>query len=74
MKYPMIEVYRLQQGWTCSELASLLCVSRSTFYNWRKKGGLPLAAVRKLCDLFHCSPSMLLSRVILMEDPTVKRL
>lgn len=73
MYYPMIEIYRRAGGWTCEELARQLHVSRGTFYNWRKKGVMPLDAIYQLCDLFCCSPSMLLSRVVLLEDPVKRR-
>ena len=50
--YPNIEAERARNGLTITQLASLLGVSRKSYYNWRIKGKIPQNKLLKMADIF----------------------
>lgn len=55
MKYPNIAAERARSGMTMDQLAETLGVTRKTIYNWQNAGKIPMSALVKMADLWHCS-------------------
>ena len=58
--YPNIEAERARKGWSEEELANKLGVSRKTYYNWVKKGKIPMEKIDLLSEIFKVSTDYLL--------------
>ena len=62
LKYPNIEAERVRKSISQEELAKKLGVERKSYYNWLKRGNIPVSMLIQLSDLFDCSTDYLLGR------------
>lgn len=60
--YPNIEAERVRANMTQEELAIKLGIERKSYYNWQKKGNIPIKKLLSLADIFNCSTDYLLGR------------
>ncbi len=59
MKYKNIEAERARRGMSLEQIASLIGISRKTFYNWCRSGTIPESAIEKMSVIFNCSTNYL---------------
>ena len=55
-----IEAERARKGWTNSQLAEAVGVTRRTLYQWMEKGDMPASALIKMSQIFGKSVDYLL--------------
>ena len=55
-----IEAERARQGWTNTQLADAVGVTRRTLYQWMEKGDMPASALIKMSQIFGKSVDYLL--------------
>lgn len=60
--YPNIEAERVRANISQEVLANELGVERKSYYNWLRKGNIPVRALNQLADRFDCSVDYLLGR------------
>lgn len=60
--YPNIEAERARFNLSQEELSKQLGVERKSYYNWLKKGNIPVAVLISLAEIFNCSTDYLLGR------------
>lgn len=61
LKYPNIEAERARRGLNVDELATILGVSKKTYYNWISQGRIPLNKLSMMSDFFGVSSDYLLA-------------
>lgn len=62
LTYPNIEAERARRGYSKSEFAEVLGVSRKTYYNWVLKGFIPQKKLEQMATLFGVSAEYLLQK------------
>lgn len=60
--YPNIEAERARNNISQEELSQILNIERKSYYNWLKKGNIPVTVLIKLAEIFNCSVDYLLGR------------
>lgn len=55
-----IEAERARKGWTNTQLADAVGVTRRTLYQWMEKGDMPASALIKMSQIFGKSVDYLL--------------
>lgn len=60
MKYPQIEIARLENGYTKTKVSEKLQIDRKTYNNWLKGGNIPSGKLIELSKVFNRSIDYLL--------------
>lgn len=69
LKYPNIEAERVRAGFSQEQFIEMLGYKeRKSYYNWLANGNIPLSALVKMADIFHCSVDYLLGRSTKKEE------
>lgn len=69
-RYPNIEAERVRLNLSQEKLVNELGIERKTYYNWLRKGNIPVCFLSKLADRFDCSVDYLLGRTRNPQPPT----